>query len=142
MPTYVYACQVCRQVIERRQRFQDDPLTVCEQCGGGLRKVMQPVGIISRGSGSYPTDDQAGKASAIPENGGGESTPSESSPAGESSSGSDGSAPAPAEGASAKDASGPTKEAAVPAAAGSTSGDRDAGHRPAQRGSSWTTYIR
>ena len=141
MPTYVYACQVCRQVIERRQSFQDDPLTVCEQCGGELRKVIQPVGIIFKGSGAYSTDDKAGSASGVPENGGGESSSSESSSS-ESSPGSGEPTPGPAESAPTKDGSGPTKESSAPAAASSPPSDPDAGHRPAQRGSRWTAFIR
>jgi putative FmdB family regulatory protein len=53
---YVYRCQECGTVIERRQSFSDAPLTVCESCGGELRKVLQPVGIIFKGSGFYYTD--------------------------------------------------------------------------------------
>ncbi|MPZ13428.1 MAG: FmdB family transcriptional regulator [Chloroflexi bacterium] len=56
MPTYVYRCQQCGAVLERRQGFQDPPLTVCETCSGELRRVLQPVGIIFRGSGFYTTD--------------------------------------------------------------------------------------
>ena len=34
MPTYEYACQSCGHHVEVYQRFTDDPLTVCEVCGG------------------------------------------------------------------------------------------------------------
>lgn len=34
----------------------DDPLTTCEDCGGSLRRVLQPVGIVFKGSGFYVTD--------------------------------------------------------------------------------------
>lgn len=63
MPIYVYRCQQCGQAIERRQRFTDTPLSVCETCGGELRKVLQPVGIIFKGSGFYSTDHRNGGAS-------------------------------------------------------------------------------
>lgn len=53
---YVYACQSCGQVLERRQSFNDPPLAECEGCGGKLRRVLQPVGVIFRGSGFYSTD--------------------------------------------------------------------------------------
>src|SRR5205823_4454228 len=65
MPTYVYACQACGRVIERRQSFSDDPLTVCEACAGELRRVLQPVGIIFKGSGFYSTDYKSGSASSL-----------------------------------------------------------------------------
>lgn len=64
MPTYVYRCQQCGSQIERRQRFQDPPLTECQECAGMLRRVLQPVGIIFKGSGFYSTDYKSGAASA------------------------------------------------------------------------------
>jgi len=70
LPTYVYRCKQCGSVIERRQRFSDEPLTECESCQGQLQKVLQPVGIIFKGSGFYSTDSRGGSSSAI--NGGGE----------------------------------------------------------------------
>ena len=67
MPTYVYRCQECGAVIERRQSFQDPPLTQCEACAGQLRKVLQPVGIIFKGSGFYTTDHRGnGYSDAAP----------------------------------------------------------------------------
>lgn len=60
MPTYVYRCEQCACVIERRQSFQDPPLTECESCHGRLQRVLQPVGIIFRGSGFYTTDYRNG----------------------------------------------------------------------------------
>lgn len=56
MPIYVYRCQDCGANLERRQGFQDAPLTECATCGGELRRVLQPVGVIFRGSGFYTTD--------------------------------------------------------------------------------------
>lgn len=56
MPTYVYRCDQCGAVLERRQSFQDPPLSECDACGGGLRRVVQPVSVIFRGSGFYSTD--------------------------------------------------------------------------------------
>ena len=56
MPIYTYACAACGAEIERRQSFSDAPLTVCESCGGSLRKVLHPVGVIFKGSGFYNTD--------------------------------------------------------------------------------------
>ena len=42
----------------------DDPLTVHEVCGGRLRKVFSPVGIVFKGSGFYRTDSRNGSSSA------------------------------------------------------------------------------
>lgn len=64
LPTYVYRCQECGAVLERRQSFQDRPLTQCEVCSGELRRVVQPAGIIFRGSGFYTTDYRSGHSGA------------------------------------------------------------------------------
>lgn len=58
MPTYQYACTDCADRIEVVQKFTDDPLTVCASCGGRLRKVYSPVGIVFKGSGFYRTDSR------------------------------------------------------------------------------------
>ena len=63
MPTYEYECTVCGQHIEVFQRFSEDPLTTCGVCGGKLRKVFHPAGIVFKGSGFYATDSCA-KASS------------------------------------------------------------------------------
>ncbi|MDQ4148400.1 MAG: FmdB family transcriptional regulator [Actinomycetota bacterium] len=62
MPIYEYACVDCRRHVEVRQSFFDEPLTVCEHCGGKLRRVIHPVGVVFRGSGFYSTDHRKGKA--------------------------------------------------------------------------------
>ena len=36
--------------------------TVCERCGGELRRVLYPSGIIFKGSGFYRTDSRSAKA--------------------------------------------------------------------------------
>jgi putative FmdB family regulatory protein len=63
MPTYEYECTACGQHIEVFQRFSEDPLTTCGVCGGKLRKVFHPAGIVFKGSGFYATDSRA-KASS------------------------------------------------------------------------------
>ena len=63
MPTYQYACTECGDRSEVVQRFSDDPLTVCSACGGKLRKIFSPVGIVFKGSGFYRTDSRNGTSS-------------------------------------------------------------------------------
>jgi putative FmdB family regulatory protein len=58
VPTYQYACTDCAERVEVVQKFSDDPLTVCASCGGRLRKVFSPVGIVFKGSGFYRTDSR------------------------------------------------------------------------------------
>jgi putative FmdB family regulatory protein len=62
VPTYQYACTDCGDKSEVVQRFTDDPLTVCAVCGGRLRKVFSPVGIVFKGSGFYRTDSRNGSS--------------------------------------------------------------------------------
>jgi len=59
MPTYEYACKECGEHVEVVQSFKDDPLTECPACGGPLRKVFAPVGIVLKGSGFYKTDNRS-----------------------------------------------------------------------------------
>lgn len=58
MPTYEYACTDCGHDLEAVQSFSDDPLTVCPECGGTLRKVFGNVGVVFKGSGFYRTDSR------------------------------------------------------------------------------------
>ena len=83
MPMYVYACHECARQFEIRQRFQDDALTQCEVCGGELRRVLQPVGIVFKGSGFYSTDYKSGSL-AMPGTTNGASGSSEGSKEGSS----------------------------------------------------------
>jgi putative FmdB family regulatory protein len=63
MPTYEYRCNTCGEHLEAVQSFKDAPLTECPACGGELRKVFSPVGIILKGSGFYKTDSRSGAKS-------------------------------------------------------------------------------
>ena len=97
MPTYEYECTVCGQHIEVFQRFSEDPLTTCGVCGGKLRKVFHPAGIVFKGSGFYATDSRAkassGAASSKDSDGGSSSsgaTSSSDSGSGSTSKGGDG----------------------------------------------------
>src|SRR5438270_13240745 len=60
MPTYEYQCLSCGRHVEVVQRFSDEPLRTCEYCGGPLRRVFHPVGIVLKGSGFYSTDNRGG----------------------------------------------------------------------------------
>ncbi len=63
MPVYAYQCTECGTAIEVRQSFTDDALTVCETCGGRLRKRFDAIGVTFKGSGFYRTDSRASSAS-------------------------------------------------------------------------------
>jgi putative FmdB family regulatory protein len=69
MPTYDYACTECGDRTEVVRSFSDAPPTTCTVCGGLLRKVFSPVGIVFKGSGFYRTDSR-GKPSTPKADGG------------------------------------------------------------------------
>src|SRR5437867_8373926 len=56
MPTYEYQCRECSGRVEAFQKITDEPLSTCADCGGALRRVLFPVGIVFKGSGFYVTD--------------------------------------------------------------------------------------
>ena len=58
MPVYLYECENCGERFEARQSFSDAPLTVCPTCEGSIHRVIQPVGVVFKGSGFYITDSR------------------------------------------------------------------------------------
>jgi putative FmdB family regulatory protein len=59
MPTYEYLCQTCSHRFEQWQKMIDDPLEVCPECDGRIRRVFFPAGIVFKGSGFYKTDHRS-----------------------------------------------------------------------------------
>jgi putative FmdB family regulatory protein len=79
LPTYQYVCTDCGENIEMVQKFSDAPLTTHDACGGKVRKVFSPVGIVFKGSGFYRTDSRASsKVSSPSPNGSGDDKPDKS----------------------------------------------------------------
>ena len=66
MPLYEYQCQACGVRFERRQHMNDEPLKVCPECGGEVHRLIQPVGIIFKGSGFYVTDNRGKSSTSKP----------------------------------------------------------------------------
>lgn len=58
MPLYEYICDQCGCSFERLQSFHEAPLEHCPTCGGLVRRVIAPVGVIFKGSGWYITDSR------------------------------------------------------------------------------------
>jgi putative FmdB family regulatory protein len=85
VPTYQYTCTDCGEPVEAVQKFTDDPLSICAACGGRLRKVFSPVGIVFKGSGFYRTDSRNSSVAADAKK---DKQPAESAKSGESSNGS------------------------------------------------------
>jgi putative FmdB family regulatory protein len=68
MPTYEYVCRACSHRFETRQKMTDETLTTCPECGGVIRRVLFPAGVVFKGSGFYKTDHN-GSSSVASENG-------------------------------------------------------------------------
>src|SRR5262245_58038737 len=96
MPIYQYRCRNCGAEVEKMQSFSSDPLVECPECHHPtLKKVLQPAGIIFKGSGWYITDSKKSSSAVTPAgekgdnksddgaatSGSTESKPSESKPA-------------------------------------------------------------
>jgi putative FmdB family regulatory protein len=56
VPTYEYQCRQCGRTFETVHSMREDGPSACEACGGALRRVIHPTGIIFKGSGFYSTD--------------------------------------------------------------------------------------
>lgn len=121
MPTYQYVCTECGGQLEAVQKFTDEPLTVHEDCGGRLRKVFSPVGIVFKGSGFYRTDSRGSGSS-----GGSTSSSSSSKEGGSKESGSSSSADSSSSAAKSGDSSSssPSTAGSASSSSGSSSGEK------------------
>jgi len=59
VPTYDYQCRKCGFISEVVHSMLEDGPTECERCGGQLRRVFHPTGIIFKGGGFYKTDSRS-----------------------------------------------------------------------------------
>jgi putative FmdB family regulatory protein len=66
MPLYEYECERCGVRFERRQSFSEEPVRTCPECSGRVHRLIQPVGIVFKGSGFYVTDNRATSSTATP----------------------------------------------------------------------------
>jgi len=62
VPIYEYECSVCHCRFERRQKFDEEPVSMCPKCEGKARRVINSVPIIFKGSGFYITDSRKGNS--------------------------------------------------------------------------------
>lgn len=57
MPIYEYECEECAHQLEALQKFSDEPLKKCPECGkDSLKKVVSQTSFQLKGSGWYVTD--------------------------------------------------------------------------------------
>jgi putative FmdB family regulatory protein len=60
MPTYEYKCTDCTHQFEVFQSMRDEPVAVCPECGGRVKRLLSGgAGVIFKGSGFYSTDKAA-----------------------------------------------------------------------------------
>lgn len=46
---------------DRIQSFSDEPVKVCPECEGETQRLIQPAGIIFKGSGFYVNDSRSSR---------------------------------------------------------------------------------
>lgn len=63
LPIYEYECVECKHRFERYQSFSEPPVAACPDCGSAVRKVLQAVGIVFKGSGWYKNDSRGTRPS-------------------------------------------------------------------------------
>ncbi len=85
MPVYTYRRED-GTTFDMRQKFGDRPLQACPTTGQIVNRVIQPAGIIFKGSGFYVNDNNKAKNPAKPaannENGKSAETKTETKPEG------------------------------------------------------------
>lgn len=59
MPTYHYRCDACGHAFDAFQKFSEDPLRICPECEGAIRRVIQPTPVVFKGSGWYINDSKS-----------------------------------------------------------------------------------
>ena len=60
MPIYEYLCDQ-GHTFEVIQKFSDEPLTTCQECGQPVKRVLHSPAIHFKGSGFHNTDYGKGK---------------------------------------------------------------------------------
>ena len=68
MPIYSYKCDKCGTRFDRLQKFTDKPLTRCPECQGQVKRLIQPAGIVFKGSGWYITDSKKSSSATVTAN--------------------------------------------------------------------------
>ena len=56
MPLYEYGCSECDVITEAIQKFDDEPLTECPECGGKLKKLISKNSFSLKGDGWYVSE--------------------------------------------------------------------------------------
>ena len=78
MPVYTYRRED-GTTFDVRQKFLDEALQVCPSSGQAVSRVIQPAGIIFKGSGFYVNDNNKANNSANPTAANGDAKPEKTS---------------------------------------------------------------
>jgi len=62
MPLYEYQCKKCGTIFEVLQKSSDAALTIHDNCGGNLEKLISTSAFQFKGTGWYVTDYAKGSA--------------------------------------------------------------------------------
>jgi putative FmdB family regulatory protein len=87
VPIYDYRCDHCGYEFSRQQRFDEEPVAACPNCGKRPRKLLSKPAIVFKGSGWHVTDyrkpgDAAKSESSVDDKkGAAKETPSKDAPA-------------------------------------------------------------
>ena len=69
MPIYEYGCPACDHRFELRLGFNDPAEATCPKCQVEARRLIQPVGIVFKGSGWHITDYRRASSASLNGNG-------------------------------------------------------------------------
>jgi len=120
MPNYDYECASCSKVFEIFQSMSDEPLKICPECGGEVKRLVGGgLGIIFKGSGFYVTDNKKS----------GSSSPSAGTPAAAAAASASGSSGSSSSAASSSGSSSNAATAAAGSSATSASASSPAGKK-------------
>ena len=61
MPTYEYECKSCKRAVEVTHGINDPAPATCANCGGELRRIFYPPGLVFKGTGFYSTEGRFGR---------------------------------------------------------------------------------
>jgi putative FmdB family regulatory protein len=56
MPLYEYLCESCGRKVEALESFSGKRLSVCDRCGGRLKRLISAPAVQFKGSGWYVSD--------------------------------------------------------------------------------------
>ncbi len=135
MPIYGYRCEQCGHEVEVLQSMSEEPLRVCPNCTGPLRKMIYPAGIIFKGSGYYTTDYKS-PGSGSRHGDSDAAAAASSSSGGDSASGSKGDAKSESKGDAKSESKGDAKSESKGDAKSEPKGDAKSEPKPAAKPSS------